>query len=59
MVKISTLFFRVDGFEESEALNDHPEILDQTNTDHFLDKLLKPLVFDPGEALVQKVLQKI
>ena len=59
MVKVSTLFFRVDGFDEFNVSNEHPEFLDQTNTDHFLNKLLKPLVFDPGEALVQKVLQQI
>jgi hypothetical protein len=59
MVKISTLFHRVDGFDESNVSTDHPDLLDQDFEDYFLDKLLTPLVFDPGDKLVQSVLRKI
>lgn len=59
MVKISTLFHRVDGFDESNVSTDYPDLLDQDFEDYFLDKLLTPLVFDPGDKLVQSVLRKI
>ena len=58
MVKVSTLFHRVDGFDESDLSTKTPSLLDQDFADNFLDKLLEPLVFDPGDELVQKVLQK-
>lgn len=59
MVKISTLFYRVDGFDESNVPTDNPELLDQELEDYFLNKLLAPLVIDPGDRLVQSVLRKI
>jgi hypothetical protein len=60
MVKISTLFHRVDGFDEYDVpLDAPPEILDLEFEELFLRKLLKPLVYDPGERLVQEILQKI
>jgi len=59
MVKVSTLFFRVDGFDGSEVSSSIPDFLDQDITDKFLTQLLKPLVFDPDERLVQNILSKI
>ena len=59
MVKVSTLFHWVDGFDESDLSTKTPSLLDQDFADNFLDKLLEPLVFDPGDELVLKVLQKI
>ena len=59
MVKVSTLFLRVDGFDESDESDLLPELLDQDYADQFLNNLLKPLVYDPGERLVQEILQKI
>ena len=59
MVKVSTLFHRVDGFDDNELSDRSPVLLDQNKEDTYLNNLLKPLVFDPGDALVQKVLNKI
>ena len=59
MVKVSTLFFRVDEFDESNVSSHIPDLLDQEITDQFLENLLKPLFFDPGDKLVQKVLEKL
>jgi hypothetical protein len=57
MVKISTLFHRVDGFDESDSSSKNPESLDQDLGDQFLENLLNPLVFDPGDKLVQNILK--
>ena len=59
MVKVSTLFHRVDGFDESNGSANSPVLLDQDFEDNFLNKLLAPLLFDPDDKLVQKLLQKI
>ena len=59
MVKVSTLFHRVDGFDEEDTSSDNPESLDQDFGDQFLQKLMEPLSFDPGEQLVKTILQKI
>ncbi len=59
MVKVSTLFFRVDEFDdESYVSSDIPDLLDLKITDHFLDNLLKPLVYDPDDKLVRNILSK-
>ena len=58
MVKVSTLFYRVDGFDGSEVSSNIPDFLDHELTDKFLNQLLKPLVFDPDERLVQNILSK-
>ncbi len=58
MVKISTLFLRVDEFDESNVSSDIPDLLDQDKEDYFLNKLLKPLVFDPDDILVENILKK-
>jgi len=58
MVNISTLFYRVDGFDTSEETNENPVFSDQDIADDFLSKLLEPLVYDPGEALVRRVLAR-
>lgn len=59
MVKVSTLFHRVNGFEELEASSTIPLRLDQDLGDEFLKEILDPLMFDPGEAMVKAVLEKI
>jgi len=60
MVKVSTLFHRVDGFDEKdETLDAPPEIQDLKIDDDYLNNLLQPLVYDPGDRLVQEILQKI
>lgn len=60
MVKVSTLFHRVDGFDELKVpLDAPPEILDLKADDLFLANFMKPLLVDPGDRLVQKILQKI
>ena len=60
MVKVSTLFHRVDGFDEKSVPLDAPlEIQDLKIDDDYLNNLLQPLLYDPGERLVQEILQKI
>ena len=59
MVKVSTLFHRVDGFNKIDDTSNIPDILDQDLEDNFLHKVLEPLLFDPGDKLVQTVLNKI
>ena len=59
MVKVSTLFHRVDGFDELSASTTLPAMLEQDLGDQFIDELLSPLVFDPGEELVKTILTKI
>ena len=59
MVKVSTLFHRVDGFDEISLPTEDPELLDQEYADKYLNSILKSLVIDPGDELVRKVLQKI
>jgi len=58
MVKVSTLFLRVDEFDESKPSSQTPDLLDQDLEDQMLNNLLKPLVFDPGDKLVQLILSK-
>ncbi len=58
MVKISTYFHRVDGFDKK--LSDHTrELPDQDIETQFLSRLLEPLLFDPGDELVQRLLRNI
>jgi len=59
MVKVSTLFHRVDGFDELNASTAIPDMLDQDLGDQFLQGLMAPLIFDPGEELVKTILEKI
>ncbi len=59
MVKVSTLFHRVDGFDELNASSTIPAMLDQDLGDQFLEEILNPLVYDPGEELVKTILKKI
>lgn len=59
MVKVSTLFLRVDDFDESNLSSQIPEVLDQDLEEIFLNQLLKPLVYDPGDELVQNILKKV
>jgi len=59
MVKVSTLFYRVDGFNEQNILSTIPDILNQVPEEQFLEELLSPLILDPGEALVKTILRKI
>ncbi len=59
MVKISTLFHRVDGFDDTNTSNETREVSDQLIETQFLTDLLEPLLFDPGDELVQRILHKI
>jgi hypothetical protein len=59
MVKVSTLFYRVDGFDDRNASSSIPGMLDQDLGDQFLQNLLNPLLYDPGDRLVKTILQKI
>jgi hypothetical protein len=59
MVKVSTLFHRVDGFDELNASSTIPDMLDQDLGDQFLEDMLTPLIYDPGEKLVKTILEKI
>jgi hypothetical protein len=59
MVKVSTLFHRVDGFDKENESNDTWELPDQSIETQFLRSILEPLLFDPGEELVQRTLLKI
>ena len=59
MVKVSTLFHRVDGFNRYDLSARNPNITDQEFEDDFLNRLLEPLVFDPGDEVMQKILQQI
>ena len=59
MVKVSTLFHRVDGFDELNASSTIPYMLDQDLGDQFLEDMLTPLIYDPGEKLVKAILEKI
>ena len=56
MVKVSTLFHRVDGFDELNASSTVPDMLDQDLGDQFLEDMLTPLIYDPGEKLVKTIL---
>jgi hypothetical protein len=58
MVKVSTLFHRVDGFDESGTYVYVTETMDLVPGDHFLAELLGPLLFDPGDKLVHAILEK-
>jgi len=59
MVKMYTLFHRVDGFNEPYATSSHPDMLSQDLGDQFLNELLGSLVHAPGEELVKTILTKI
>ena len=60
MVKVSTLFHRVDGFSEFYLRpSQNPDILDQDTEDEFLHKLLEPLLYHPDDKLVQNLLKMI
>lgn len=59
MVKVSTLFYRVDGFDDQNASSTNPDILDQDLGDQFLQNILNPLLYDPGDKLVKAILEKI
>ena len=59
MVKVSTLFHRVDGFDEHNTSSTIPAMLDQDLGDQLLNEILNPLLHDPGEQLVKTILKKI
>lgn len=59
MVKVSTLFYRVDGFDELNASSPIPDNLDQDLGDQFLNEILTPIILDPGEELVKTIFEKI
>ena len=57
MAKVSTLFHRVDGFEHTEQPVPARKLPDEDIETRFLNQLLEPLLYDPGEELVQKLLK--
>ena len=59
MVKVYTLFHRVDGFDKPCISSTIPDMLDQDLGDQFLEDMLTPLIYDPGEKLVRTILEKI
>ena len=59
MVKNSTLFHRVDGFDETNTSDETRELSDQLFDNQFLKELLEPLMFDPGDELVQRILHNV
>jgi hypothetical protein len=59
MVTISTLFHRVDGFDGKNITDHSGELPDQNIETQFLSRLLEPLLFDPGDELVQRVLRNV
>jgi len=59
MVKVSTLFHRVDGFDESGSIMQVTESMDLVPGDSFLQDLLGPLEVDPGDKLVNAILEQI
>lgn len=59
MVKVSTLIHRVDGFDEKATSDETRETSDQNIDTQFLEDLLEPLMFDPGEKIVQKILHNV
>jgi hypothetical protein len=59
MVKVSTLIYRVDDFNAQNSISTIPVIRNQDPGDQFLNELLSPLIFDPGEELVKTILEKI
>jgi len=59
MVKVSTLFHRVDGFDESGTSFNGTDTMDQVLGDNFLEELMGPLEFDPGDKLVNAILEQI
>ena len=59
MVKVSTLFHRVDGFDESGTCKASPNPMDQDLGDNFLEELLGPMLVDPGDKLVNTILEQL
>lgn len=59
MVKVSTLFHRVDGFDDKSTSSDTRELSDQLFETQFLTDLLEPLLFDPGDEIMQRILREI
>ena len=59
MVKVSTLFHRVDGFDDKNTSSDTRKLSDQLLETQFLTDLLEPLLFDPGDEIMQRILREI
>lgn len=59
MVKVSTLIHRVDGFDRKKESNNTRELPDQNVEIRILTQIMEPLLFDPGDELVQRTLQRI
>jgi hypothetical protein len=58
MVKVSTLFYRVDGFDAQNTSFTFPDFMAAYLGDQFLKDLLSPLIYDPGDDLVQAILKR-
>jgi hypothetical protein len=59
MVKVSTLFHRVDGFDETHVNHISRELPDPDIASQLLSSILEPLLYDPGEELVRRTLQNV
>ena len=58
MNKRSTLYYWINDFDHP-AKNDYTPVVISDDDDHFLSQLLDPLMVDPGEKLVKKVLANL
>jgi hypothetical protein len=59
MVKVSTHFYRVDGFNGEQFYQQTRELPDPNIETQFLTRLLEPLLYDPGDELVEQLLRRI
>lgn len=59
MVKVSTLFYRVDGFDKTNSSKNTRDLSDQSLDDQFLKDLLEPMLVDPGDEIVQRILHNV
>jgi hypothetical protein len=59
MVKVSTLFHRVDGFKKKDESTPTRELPVQNREIQILKQILEPVLFDPGDELVQRTLRRI
>jgi len=57
MVKVSTLFHRVDGFDENTSTSVDPGFLDLELEEQWIKQILDPLETDPEERIIQNILK--
>ena len=59
MAKVSTLLHRVDGFDENTDKTSPPKLPEPNIETQYSTAFLEPLLFDPGEEIVQRLLLKV